>query len=169
MTKKKQYLIYVIIIAGILSLALLIMHISKKSAEKRAAQNMPTLIGTEETVLEENPMEIGMTALETTPDQEDPTEEIEDRVIIHNMSELADSSLSNEALVSLQDYLTDYMNYYWDTDDTFDGVIVEDSYKDDFNLPSFHVYIEEIDLDIECIYHTTRHFYYMYSRLNPEE
>lgn len=169
MSKKKQYFIYASIIILILVSALTITHLYSKHQSQKALEDSPILLGTEETMYEENPLEIGMTAFENTPPEENALEEYPDRVLILNMSELGDSSLPDIALQSLQPYLSDYLNYYWDNGVNYEGVIVEDSYKEDFNLPSFHVYIEEIDLDIECIYHTTRHFYYMYSRLNPEE
>lgn len=104
----------------------------------------------------------------STEDLRNEGEVEEARVKVLNMSLLDNISLPSEAGEILIDNLNDYMNYYDNTGSSYEGVIMEDTLKDDFIMPSFHVYIEEIDLDIECLYHTTRDFFFLYSRYNPE-
>ncbi len=142
------------------------MSISDKRNKKMLEeQEVMALSGENIAVIEET--EIGLSNLEITNDL-DTLEDYPERVMITNLSVLANTSIPTAAIYSLQEYLTMYLDYYLETNTTYEGTIIEDTVKDSNISPSFHVYIEEIELDIECLFHPTRKLYYLYSRLNPK-
>lgn len=168
MNSTKKYITYAGIVLFILISSLLLTGFLKKKQEEKVFASSPVLIGIEQTY-EENPHEIGLSGLEYTPPAEGDIEEYPERVRVLNMNVLGPTSLPDIAFQTLPEYLTQYFDYYMNDKTKYTAVILEDTIKDDYNLPSFHLYIEDLDLDIECIYYSSRGFYYFFSRLNPDE
>lgn len=89
------------------------------------------------------------------------------RVSIDNMRELADTGIIPEALDYIEPYLDQYFAYYLGTEDRYSAVYVKDTYKQIYDSYEFKVYVEELDLEIDCIYVASEKYYFLESRFNP--
>lgn len=112
--------------------------------------------------------DLALSGEDTIAEGEVTIQDFPDRIIIRNKAILMDTTLPTYAYKTLEEYLTQYMDYYWDNGINYYGEVVEDSFKEDYNLPSFKIYVEDIDLEIECEYYVSREMYLFYSRFNPE-
>lgn len=113
--------------------------------------------------------DIALTAQDTMAPGEYDIQSHPDRLLIKNKSILADTTLPSYGYKTLDAYLTEYFDYYWDNGTNYYAEIVEDSFEGDYNLPSFKIYVEELDLEIRCVWYSSRQVYHFYSRLNQEE
>lgn len=89
------------------------------------------------------------------------------RVMLSNPGDLLDLGIQYDAFDYLEPYLNEYFNYYLDNGTNYFAEYVEDTFVPDINFPTFHIYIEELDLDIECVYITSKEYYRFTSRFNP--
>lgn len=89
------------------------------------------------------------------------------RVMVDNMGVLFDEGIQTAALDYLELYLNEYFNFYLDNGTNYIAEYVEGTFVPDLNFPTFHIYIEELDLDIQCVYITSKEYYRFTSRFNP--
>lgn len=160
-------LLYIIAILLILVLFLFLSRWKEYRREKEWEEKMLIPIGEIEDTIPED--DISLTSQDTIADGEVSLQDFPDRIAIKNKSVLADTSLPSYGYKTLEAYLTEYFNYYWDTGTNYYAEVVEDSFQEDYNLPSFKLYVEELDLEIECIWYSSRQIYHFYSRFNSEE
>ena len=90
------------------------------------------------------------------------------KVTIENIGDLADTEIQLIALDYIEPYLHEYLNYYQPDGKYYYAKYVEDSYIESYNIPRFNVYIEELDLEIECMCILSEHYYRFKSRFNPD-
>ena len=135
--------------------------------EKKIAEQMLIPIGEINDMIPTD--DISLSNVGTMPEEQESLQDYPDRIAILNKSVLADTTLPSYGLKTLEAYLTEYFDYYWDTGVNYYAEVVEDSFKGDYNLPSFNLYVEELDLEIECIWYSSRQVYHFYSRFNPRD
>ena len=90
------------------------------------------------------------------------------RVTITNIADLTATGIQTIALDCIEPYLNEYFNYYLQDGNHYDAVYVADSYIESYNIPQFQVYIEELDLEIDCMCILSEKYYRFRSRFNPE-
>lgn len=89
------------------------------------------------------------------------------KVTIENRGDLAETGIQLVSMDYIEPYLHDYLNYYQPDGKYYYAKYVEDSYIESYNIPRFNVYIEELDLEIECLFIIDEHYYRFKSRFNP--
>ena len=166
--KTKKQAIYCMI--GVLVILLILLGISgikKFNAKKKYVEfikTQPVLVSFEKDSYAQEESQ-GDKEYEMTYDLQN---EAPDRVMIENLDELAKAGLTINGLDYLEPYLTQYFDYYLQNGTNYYGKYVEDSFRSDYNFPSFTIYVEDLDLEIDCIYIIYQNLYRFTSRFNPD-
>lgn len=167
MNNRRKMLIYIVAVLLILVLFLFLSRWKEYRMEKELEEKMLIPIGEIDDRIPED--DVALSSQDTMADGEVNLQDFPDRIAIKNKSVLADTSLPSYGYKTLEAYLTEYFNYYWDTGTNYYAEVVEGSFQADYNLPSFRLYVEELDLEIECIWYSSRQVYHFYSRFNSED
>ena len=96
-------------------------------------------------------------------------EDYPDRVIITGWGWFVDKGGREEAQELLPGAMTSYLNEWLPGDEIYNAYFMEKKrFIDDTIGQGFFVYIEELDLVVECEYRTAYNDYYFFSDLNPD-
>lgn len=93
------------------------------------------------------------------------------KIMVTNMSGLADTELTDYAILSLEEYLHRYVTYYVEIPDMYwEAEYVDNSFQNDINFPSFLIKLHtpEEDITINCIYKNCDKRYYFESTLSGD-
>lgn len=165
-SKKKQLLHYVTIVIIIVLIYILFSviryFIKKHEYESHLIKPVSTI---EDTIPADD---ISLTSASTIAEGEVSIQDAPCRLVIENKNILCDTTLPTLGYRTLDDYMNQYFNYYWNNGTNYLAEIVEGSYDEDYNFPSFKVYVPELDLEIDCYWYVAREVYHFYSRFNPE-
>lgn len=150
----------------ILAVYILLTTWNDRRIQKKLEDEMPTLLGKIEEMIPDD--DLALTSQGTMAEGEYNILEHPYRLLIKNRAILAETTLPTYGLETLEPYLTEYFDYYWDNGTNYYAEIIEGSFKEDYNLPSFKIYVEDLELEIECVWYSSRQIYHFYSRFNPE-
>jgi len=166
MNNRQKMLLYII---AVLLLCVLFIFLSKWKEYRiveEIEQKLLIPIGEINDIIPED--DVALSSHDTMADYEVSLQDFPDRIAIKNKSILADTSLPSYGYKTLEAYLTEYFDYYWDNGTNYYAEVVENSFQADYNLPSFKLYVEELNLEIECIWYSSRQVYHFFSKFNIE-
>ena len=163
MNNHKKTILVIAILAILVLLGFILASVIRDKKEKKELEESTTsFVSISEKTDEEELVATGPTG----------PAEIDDgylyRVTITNISDLTATGIQTIALDYIEPYLNEYFNYYLQDGNHYNAVYVADSYIDSYNIPQFTVYIEDLDLEIDCMCILSEKYYRFRSRFNPD-
>ena len=163
MNNHKKTIFIVAILALLVLLGFILASVLREKKEKEEIEeSTASFVSISEKSDEEELVAIGPTG--PTEIEENPVY----RVTITNRGDLYDTGIQGPAMDYIEPYLNEYFNYYLQDGNHYEATYVKDSYIASYNIPRFNVYIEDLDLEIECMYIIDEQYYRFKSRFNPD-